>query len=248
MESLSSGKQNGAVQVSSRAMNPLSLGESPHDVFCNLTQAKATTATRLFRDHEIFNSLRQEVLPVYLQKPPGRTLSIWSAGCSSGEESYSLAMVAADEFKKRRLRGSFLVFGTDISPDQLAKARQGTYLSPSERQIGADYSRILKVFSVKNDATISMNAEIKGKIRFGQFDLRKKPKTHTFDYVVCNHVLQYYDIPSQLHIIQNMCSVLKKGGFLFLEGLTVKTVEPSGLRQVSGYSNLYLPGKYSDHG
>jgi chemotaxis methyl-accepting protein methylase len=75
--------------------------------------------------------------------------------------------------------------------------------------------------------------------QFTLFDMRKKPKKHTFHFIVCNHVLQYYDTPGQRHIIGNLSAVLKPGGTMYLEGLTDHGLDGTNVMKVQGSSNLY---------
>lgn len=227
--------------VSSRALNPLSLDESVSDVFLDKRQAQATTATRLFRNPEIFRALREYVLQEYFTNDLGRGISIWSAGCSSGAETYSLAMAAVEEFVKNRQRPSVRVFGTDINRDRLAEAAAGVYLAPNTLLAGDGYDKLIAKYAAREGPHIRMGQAIRMHVKFGLFDMRKKPRSHTFDFIVCNHVLQYYDLTGQLHILRNLAAVLRPGGYMYIEGITANAVEPSGLRRVSGCRNLYLP-------
>ena len=227
-------------RVSSRALNPLSKDDDPKSTFCNRSQAKATTATKLFRDDEMLKVLKRLVIPRYLQKRIKPGLDIWSAGCSSGEEVYSLACLGLYTLKHAGASSRFTVFGTDISDEQLRKGKIGRYLQGSSASTLRKYNNILLPFAKVSDGVIQMGAEIRSHVKFGKFDLRRCPRKHVFDYITCNHVLQYYDDDSQEQFIRNFISVLKQGGVLFAEGMSTESYERSPLKQVYGYKNVYI--------
>lgn len=226
--------------VSLRASNPIRGDENPHTVFCDVTQAKATTATRLFRNEEMFQALREIVLPPLFDDPRGLIPCIWSAGCSSGEETYSLAMVAANEFERRKRPMKLRLFGTDINPDRLALARAAEYLCLPDT-LEPKYRTLLSKYSHRQSASIAIDRRIRSCVHFGRFDIRARPKKHTFDFIVCNHVLQYYDMPGQLHILGNLTSVLRKNGHLYAEGITAPAIDGACLDRVEGFRNLFIP-------
>ena len=227
------------VRVSSRALNPLSRDDDPSTTFCCKTQAKATTATKLFRDDEMLNGLKRVVLPKYLEKRIKRGLDIWSAGCSSGEEAYSLACLGLYILRRTSDYPKLTVFGTDISTDQLRKCKVGRYLYGSSASTVKKYKNILLPFASVDNGVIQMSDVIRSHVKFGKFDLRKRPKKHVFDYITCNHVFQYYDDDAQADFVGNFLSVLKPGGVLFIEGLSSGAYKKSNIKQIYGYKNLY---------
>ena len=169
-----------------------------------------------------------------------KSIAMWSTGCSSGEEVYSLAMIALDEFAKaKRPASAFRIFGTDINQERINEGRAGHYGRPSAEAFAPAYWTLLKRYAQVEGAGVYMGDELRGVAKFGLFDMRQKPKTHTFDFIVCNHVLQYYDNPGQIHILKNLVAVLNPGGYLYLEGITDAAVSGVQLRKTQG--NFYLP-------
>ncbi|MBN2712488.1 MAG: hypothetical protein JXR97_08685 [Planctomycetes bacterium] len=225
--------------VSSRAMNPLTSGEQPHDIFCDNTQTAATTATQLFRNPEMFAILSRKVIPEYLASQTATQLSIWSAGCSNGAEAYSLAMVAAQTLSALESGKRYSVFGTDINPERIAEGRKGVYLLPAIRSLTDEYRHILNAYALVKRSEVTISEEIKICTKLGLFDIRNRPKKHTFNYIVCNHVLQYYDTSGQIEIISNLKGALRRGGYMYLEGITDKTVAGSGIVKIAGYTKLF---------
>ncbi len=229
------------IRVSSRALNPLSKYDDPSKTFCCNTQAKATTATKLFRDDEMLNALKRIVIPQYFDTKIRRGLDVWSAGCSSGEEVYSLASIALYMFKRATESSKVTIFGTDISTDQLSKGKRGRYLQGSSEMTLSKYKNVLLPYAKISDGVIQMGAEIRSHVKFGKFDLRRRPRNHTFNYITCNHVFQYYDDSLQIEFVRNFLSVLKPSGILFIEGLTAEALKKSEIEQIRGYRNLFKP-------
>lgn len=224
--------------VSSRAMNPLGHDEDVKAIFCDHEQARATTATRLFRDEEMLHALETLLLKPHIRQGKTGDLHIWSAGCSSGEEPYSLAMVGAALFAKAGMPPRLRVFGTDISHEQIRRAHNAVYSIPQRHN---RYTPLVERYTVREGGRLRIADPIRRLVKCGIFDLRTPPRRHTFHFIVCNHVLQYYDQPAQLRILRNFFRVLRPGGYLFLEGLTASTIQPSGLIPVPGFRQIFQP-------
>lgn len=237
---MTAGKHD-SVRVSSRAMNPLTHHDDPSATFCDATQAKATTATQLFRSSEMLHALRDRVIPAYMERRIRKGLEIWSAGCSSGEEAYSLAVIGLHVLERLKEPARLTVFGTDISEDQLRKAKAGQYLVNSSSGTLPAFRSILAKYADIGADIIQMNPQLRQHVKFGKFDLRCRPKQHTFDYIVCNHVFQYYDDNAQINFVRNFLAVLNPGGLLFIEGLTARAQAGAGLIKVPEARYLYLP-------
>lgn len=227
------------IKVTSRAMNPLSADDDPSETFCDQSQARATTATQLFRCNEMLAAFKEIVIPKYFENRIRRGLDVWSAGCSSGEEAYSLAVVGNIELQKRKELSKCTVYGTDISVEQLKKAKRGRYLLASSSATIAPHIKDLNKFACIQDGVIQMLPVIRERVKFGKFDLRRRPRKHVFDFIVCNHVFQYYDTSSQLNFVNNFLAVLKPGGVVFIEGLTAEAERKSQLVAVDGYQKLF---------
>ena len=229
-----------SMNISCRATNPLSLNDDLHKVFLDEHQAKATTATRLFRNDELFNAITKVVLPSFFATNKTGKFCMWSTGCSSGEEVYSMAMVAANEFERHRRPLLMEAYGTDINPHRIAEARAGLYTKPSKDALNQNYLRMLMNNAEIGTHDVQMGPKLRTICKFTMFDMRNKPKKHTFHFIVCNHVLQYYDGPGQKHIIENLKAVLKPGGHLYLEGITAQGLEGTHLKKLPQAQNMYV--------
>lgn len=227
------------ITVSCRATNPLSVNDDLEKVFIDERQAKATTATRLFRNDQLFNALSKTVLPDYFAKNKTGQFCLWSTGCSSGEEVYSLAMIALGEFSRVNRAPHIEAFGTDINKQRILEGRRGVYLRPAKDSFNSNYWRLLAAYAQQTQTEIIMGEQLRAICKFTLFDMRQAPKKHTFHFIVCNHVMQYYDAPGQRLIIGNLKSALKKGGYMYLEGVTAQGLTGSNLVKLQGCSNLY---------
>lgn len=226
--------------ISCRATNPLSLHDDLGKVFLDENQARATTATRMFRNDELFDAMRKVVLPSFFSANRSAKFCMWSTGCSSGEEVYSMAMIALELFATAKRHPFMEAYGTDINRNRIIEAREGVYLRPARSAIDAAYWRLLASYATMTTHEIGMGDVLRQVCKFTIFDMRNRPKKHTFHFIVCNHVLQYYDAPGQQHIIANLKSVLKPGGFLYLEGLTNHGLDGSGLKKHPSAQNLFI--------
>ncbi|MCC8164793.1 MAG: hypothetical protein LIQ31_01265 [Planctomycetes bacterium] len=226
------------MQISCRATNPLSLQDDLEKVFLDENQAKATTATRLFRNDELFAATKK-VTSEFLGSARGGLFSMWSTGCSSGEEVYSMAMIALGEFDKFKKPPNMEAFGTDINRNRIMEAREGVYLRPSKDAMASNYWVLLNKYADIAQSEVSMGPVLRKVCKFTLFDMRNKPKKHTFHFIVCNHVLQYYDAPGPRHIIGNLIAVLKPGGYLYLEGVTDHGLDGLPLEKVVGSHNMF---------
>ncbi|MDR1536117.1 MAG: hypothetical protein LBU64_13690 [Planctomycetota bacterium] len=226
-------------RISCRATNPLSLDDDLGKVFLDERQAKATTATRLFRNAELFNAITRVCLPAFFQNPRGGKFSMWSTGCSSGEEVYSMAMIALDGFARKNKPPLLEIFGTDINRNRILEARAGVYLPPARNSLDREYLRLLANYADLGEHAVKMGELLRSTCKFALFDMRNRPKRHTFNFIVCNHVMQYYDPAGQRHIIGNLKAVLKPGGHIYLEGVTKDGLEGGGLTKLAGAANMY---------
>lgn len=226
------------IRISCRATNPLSIRDDVSKVFQDPRQAKATTATRLFRNDELFAATKN-VTAEFLRAGNRGKFSMWSSGCSSGEEVYSMAMIALNEFTRAKARPFFEAFGTDINDQRIAEARMGRYGRPGKDSFSQNYWRLLSLYANIDSAAVQMGDELRSICRFMKFDMRNKPKKHTFNFIVCNHVLQYYDTPGQRHIITNLVAVLKPGGKMYLEGVTDHKLSELDVHKIPNSPNMY---------
>ncbi|GAA0189076.1 methyltransferase domain-containing protein [Fulvivirga kasyanovii] len=191
--------------------------EGKTDEYLNFIDLVTTHKTSFFREDYQFNFINK-ILPQYCPKAVGNhRLNVWSAGCSTGEEVYTLGMVL-HEFKKQQSNFDYKITGTDISRPSLLKAATGIY-SMEELQ-GLPNDLIKKYFNLQDDgkAVSFSNSEVKARIRLGMLNLNNPAYKleGTFDFIFCRNVIIYFDFETQRKVLEKLVSKLRPGGYLFL--------------------------------
>jgi chemotaxis protein methyltransferase CheR len=179
--------------------------------------------SRFFRDTLTFEYIADRVLSAIVREKQGardRSLRVWSAGCSMGEEPYSIAILMHDFFKKETLNFQAHIFATDIDAKILKKAHTAIY--PFESVKNAKY-RLLNKYFVSKGKLFQLVPEIKELVSFSDYDLLDKrsyapPESifGSFDMVFCRNVLIYFDIKHQDQIFDKLYRSLSKSGYLVL--------------------------------
>lgn len=173
-----------------------------------------TNLTRFFRNQPHFDSFVNYVIPNVIEnkKATGtdRTIKIWSAGCSTGEEPYTIAMIMKEicppDF-------DFRVTASDISLKSIMVAQQGFYADNKIDGVPADY---LKKYFTKVDGGYQIKDEIKSKIRFDYHNLRNDSGARNLDVVFCRNVLIYFDEPAQLTVINHFWDAMGPKSYLYI--------------------------------
>jgi chemotaxis protein methyltransferase CheR len=176
-----------------------------------------TNESLFFRDVKPFEQFRRLVLPRLLEaRAHTRQIRVWSAACSSGQESYSLAMVLAEEGS--RLQGWKLdLLGTDISKAMVERARAGSY-SQFEVQRGVPPALLKKYFEADGERWKIASA-LRPMTRFREFNLLDDPAPlGQFDVVFCRNVLIYFDQPTKAKILAQIARRMPADGLLYLGG------------------------------
>lgn len=182
----------------------------------DISEAMATPETFFFRDKKPFDLFENEVVPHVLNQNQGRkSLNIWCAACSSGQEPYSLAMIA-DTLKNTKLLGwDVRILATDFSDKILKRAQEGIY-SQFEVQRGLPIQYLMKHFRQQADGW-HVKDELKSYIQFRNFNLLQNPShLGRFDVIFCRNVLFYFDRPDKEKILKNISQVTNEGAMLFL--------------------------------
>ncbi len=179
-----------------------------------------TNKTEFFRESRHFEYLERTVLPYWLQtlSRAGETYLVWSAGCSSGEEPYTLAMVLS-EFAGNNPGFRFAVKATDICSSVLEKGRLGVYGSELAESIPLPLRKkyLLKHRDGKN-RVVRIAPEIRQLVQFHRRNLLGEFSNfpQRFHLVFCRNVLIYFDRATQQSVLERLCSRLISGGYLFL--------------------------------
>jgi chemotaxis protein methyltransferase CheR len=170
--------------------------------------------TRMFRDPQVFRYLRESVIPML----SGTHLTkIWSAGCSTGEEAYSLAIILHEELLGRKI----LTFATDLNEKSLYKAKKGIYQVRRMRTYTLGYmasggTRDFSNYYTADDENAIFNEDIRKNIVFAQHNLVTDSTFNEFDLILCRNVLIYFNRELQERVVELLSKSLRPGGVLIL--------------------------------
>ena len=172
-----------------------------------------TNLTRFFRNQAHYDTFINYVIPDLVErknKSGNKTIKIWSAGCSTGEEPYTNAMVL-----KEHLPPDFKieVVASDLSLKSLMKAKEGVY--PKNRTTGIPENYLKKYFTEVDD-TYKVNPEIGNLIKFDYHNLKFGSDQRNLDIVFCRNVLIYFDEPAQKNVIDNFWNSMGPHSYLFI--------------------------------
>jgi two-component system CheB/CheR fusion protein len=169
--------------------------------------------TEFFRDPPAWEALRNEILPPILKAlKPGAAFRAWSAGCASGEETYSAGIILAEFFGPRIAEFDLKIYATDIDEDALTTARRGEYSADALRRVRPEWRA--KYFRGKGMLRVSR--EIRRLVIFGRSNLVQDAPISHVDLLLCRNVLIYFDSELQKQILVRLHYALEPGGILFL--------------------------------
>jgi len=170
--------------------------------------------TSFFRDTPVFDALRDKVLPDLIKTVPvGRPLRIWVAGCSSGEEAYSLAMLASDALVAAGREVKLQIFASDVDSDVIATAREGAYPLDIATHVPAD---LLARYFNKDEAGYRVTAALRAHVVFSVQDVLSDPPFSRMDMVSCRNLLIYLSAEAQARVTSLFHFALREGGILLL--------------------------------
>ncbi|MFD1625922.1 CheR family methyltransferase [Azospirillum griseum] len=186
-----------------------------------LVNALTTNLTSFYREAHHFTFLEQTVLPELRErhaKVPKPRLRLWSAGCSSGPEPYSLAMVLVASLGPELRRWDARILATDIDTHMVDTARRGVYSADSASGIPAAIrSRFTRPTTLNGEPAIAMTDDLKRLITVKPLNLLERwPMSGPFDAIFCRNVLIYFDRPGRMQVIENFARMIGPGGYLFL--------------------------------
>lgn len=193
------------------------LREDPDSELGEFVSAVSTNVTAFFRESHHFEFLAG-LLPVWLKQHPGGRIRIWSAGCSTGEEPYSLAMVLAEALDAHRGPADALILASDLSPAVLQTAREGIY--PVDRLNGVSLERQRRWFlrgSGTASGKVRVHPRLRELVRLRPLNLLEPwPMQGRFDAILCRNVVIYFDSPTKQRLFERFSEALLPQGKLFL--------------------------------
>jgi two-component system, chemotaxis family, CheB/CheR fusion protein len=181
--------------------------------FTQLFNTILLNVTSFFRDPPAWDYL-SEVLPRLLaDKDDSEPIRIWSAGCASGEEAYTLAMVAAEALGPDAVRERVKIYATDVDEEALTQARQARYAA---KQVEGVPPELLERYFEGNGDGYVFSKELRRSVIFGRHDLIQDAPISRIDLLVCRNTLMYLNSETQSHVLARFSFALREGGYLLL--------------------------------
>jgi chemotaxis protein methyltransferase CheR len=209
------------------------------DLKRDIIEAMTTNETSFFRDTKPFEIFKNEVITkLVTARAAKKSLRIWCAAASSGQEPYSIAIQLKDD---PRLAGWKVdLVATDIDTSILAKASAAKY-SKFEVQRGMPIQLLMKHFNKLNDDTWEVKSEVRSMVTFRQLNLLEDFTTiGAVDVVFCRNVLIYFDAPTKGQVLEKMSRRLSDDGYLFLGGAETVLGVSNAFEPSAGHRGLYV--------
>ena len=186
--------------------DPFELDQLSRDMLINVTG--------FFRDPPVFDFLAKEVIPGLVRDHPlDRPLRIWIAGCSSGEETYSLAMLLREQIDESKREIKLQIFASDVDPEAVASAREGLYPQSIEAEVSPE--RLARFFTVE-DRSYRVSPELRASVVFTVQDVLADPPFARIDFISCRNLLIYLLPEAQAKVLSLFHFALREGGFLLI--------------------------------
>ena len=207
-----------------------------------VVEAMTTNESLFFRDEKPFQHVRQHLPALHAARSPGTPLRFWSAASSSGQEAYSLAMLLTEQ---RALLGGrpLQIVGTDISREQLARARSGIY-TQFEVQRGLPMQMLVRHFA-KSESNWQISPGLRAMVEFREWNLLADLRPlGSFDVVFCRNVLIYFDAPTKTLVLEAIARRMAPDGVLHLGGAETVIGLTACFKPVEGQRGAYMKSSY----
>lgn len=187
--------------------------KSPEDMDL-LINKLTTNHTYFMRENSHFDFFRDTILPDLESRVKSRVLSIWSAGCSSGEEPYTLSILLKEHFGSKTPSWDTRLLATDISKRVLSTAMKGIYADDSLKEIPDKWK---KSYFTKTDEGYAVSKTIRDNVIFREFNLMDPIRFKIpFDVIFCRNVMIYFDQPTKDALVERFYRALNPGGYLLI--------------------------------
>ena len=188
--------------------------EADANEFNQLFNTILINVTSFFRDAEAWNYLQQEVLPdLTAAVPAGEEIRVWSAGCSSGEEAYSLTIAFAEILGLEECVERVKIYGTDVDEEALREARAGLYSGKALEGLAPE---LRDKYFEQNGSLYSFRPDLRRRVIFGRHDITRDAPISRLHLLTCRNTLMYFNVEAQSQIIDRFHFALRDEGFLFL--------------------------------
>jgi two-component system CheB/CheR fusion protein len=189
------------------------LREKPEEIH-SLLKNLLINVTNFFRDKEAWSALEHQVIPnLFAGKKAGDTVRVWSCGCASGEEAYSLAMLLSEYASRLSDPPKIQIFATDVDDDAIAEAREHRYPQTIEADVSPDR---LRRFFVKEGRYYCIKKELRETVLFAPHNVLRDPPFSKLDLITCRNLLIYLNRETQERVMEIFHFALAPRGYLFL--------------------------------
>ena len=170
--------------------------------------------TSFFRDPETWKFLAANVIPrIIAERKPGEPIRVMSAGCASGEEAFTIAMLLSEALGEEAFRQRVKVYATDLDEEALAQARQASY---GPKAIEAVPAALREKYFEQAGGIFRFRGDLRRAVIFGRHDLTRDAPISRLDLLLCRNTLMYFNAAAQRRILQRFHYALREGGFLFV--------------------------------
>jgi two-component system CheB/CheR fusion protein len=184
------------------------------DEFATLFNTILINVTSFFRDPHSWDVVRTSLIPQILNsKQPADPIRAWSAGCASGEEAYTIAMLLAEAMGLEEFRARVKIYATDVDEEALNAARHASY---SPGQVETVPPHLLERYFERAEGSYIFHKDLRRQIIFGRHDLMSDAPISRIDLLVCRNTLMYFNAEAQAKVFSRFHFALNDGGFLFL--------------------------------
>jgi len=200
------------------------------------------SVTTFFRDPEAWAALREHVVvPLVERANPAEPIRCWVAGCATGEEAYSLAMLFSEEVEQRQIRQEFTIFASDVDERALAVAREGLY--PEGIVVDVSDERLGRWFRHTDDH-YRVGMELRDRVVFATHGLQRDPPFSRLHLISCRNLLIYLDRELQEQVMGIFRYACREDGYLFLG--SAETASPRWFRPVAKQHRIYALQAHAD--
>jgi two-component system CheB/CheR fusion protein len=204
--------------------------ENQPDEFVQLFNTILINVTSFFRDEVAWDYIRSEIVPRVVELHDGIDggIRLWSTGCATGEEAFTLAMVFAEGLGEEAFKARVKIYATDIDDDALHTGRHAEY---TEKQMGPVPPDLRERYFEHRNGNYAFRTDLRRTVIFGRHDLIQDPPISRISLLLSRNTLMYFDAETQHRILANFHFSLREGGFLFL----------GKSEALAARSNLFVP-------
>ncbi|MGH3488307.1 MAG: CheR family methyltransferase, partial [Actinopolymorphaceae bacterium] len=187
--------------------------ETDTDEFTQLFNTVLINVTSFFRDPDAWEFLRTDIVPTVLEAARSDEVRIWSAGCSSGEEAYTLAMTFAEAMGVEAFSERVKIYATDVDEEALTSARRGVY---SRKSMEAVPEPLREKYFEPSASGSAFRPDVRRRVIFGRLDLMTDAPISRLHLLTCRNTLMYFNAEAQTQLMRRLHFALRDNGALFL--------------------------------